>query len=98
MRDRRPRVFAEKCATCIFRPGNRMQLREGRLREVVEANRRNSTALVCHLTTYGQRPDLGEVLCRGFFDAYGQEVAAVSVMVRLFGPDVFEEVPVPAED
>lgn len=76
-------VFREKCPTCIFHPGNRMALRRGRLAEVVEHNLRAGCALVCHVTTYGQRPDLGEVLCRGFFDAYGDQVAAVQVVRRL---------------
>lgn len=77
------RLFSEKCATCIFRPGNLMQLREGRLADVVDANRRAGVALVCHLTTYGQAPELGEVLCRGYFDAYGDETASIQVLRRL---------------
>lgn len=88
--------MAERCPTCIFRPGNRMHLREGRLAEVVAANRRTSTALICHLTTFGAAPELGEVVCRGYFDAYGEETASISVILRLFGPDAFEEVPPPA--
>lgn len=92
-------VFAERCASCVFRPGNMMRLRSGRLADLIAENRARGTALVCHLTTFGQRPELGEVLCRGFFDAYADEVTAVVVMRRLAAvyawQDPFVYVPVP---
>lgn len=83
MAERRPRVFATKSSTCVFRPGSPMGLRAGRLAELVESNLATGTALVCHLTTYGQRPDMGEVLRRSFFDAHGDRVASVQVVRRL---------------
>ena len=33
------RVQAEKCVTCIFKPGNKMDLRKGRLKDMVEGVR-----------------------------------------------------------
>lgn len=100
--DRRPRLFDQKCPTCVFRPGNLMNLPPGRLAELVNGNLARGTALVCHLTTYGQRPDLGEVLCRGFVDAHGDQVGSIQVLQRLtnaFGYlSPFEVVPVPHND
>jgi len=78
-----------------------MNLPVGRLAELVEANLAMGTTLVCHLTTYGQRPELGEVLCRGFVDAHGDRTGSIQVLRRLaaaFGyPSPFEVVPVPGD-
>lgn len=87
-----PKVFRKKCATCVFHPGNRMKLRAGRLADLLRTNRQNGTALICHKTTYDQAPDLGEVVCRGFYDAYGESINVIRVMNRLGG---FEEVDPP---
>jgi hypothetical protein len=78
-----PKVFDEQCSSCIFRPGNPMRLREGRLREVVEANLREGAALICHQTTYEQRPELGEVVCAGWFTRYGSRTNVIQIMARL---------------
>lgn len=94
----RPRLFTERCATCVFRPGNAMRLPPGRLGELIGDNRATGSLLTCHETTYGQRPDLGEVMCRGFYDAYAEDSAVAQIMGRLFGPDWFEEIPPPAEE
>lgn len=67
----RVHVMADKCETCVFRPGNPMQLQPGRLAELVAENRNNQAALVCHKTTYDQSPQ--EAICRGYYDAFGQD-------------------------
>lgn len=79
----RPRVFSEKCKTCVFRPGNPMQLAPGRLHELVERNLDAGAALICHTTTYGQRPELGEVVCAGWFERYGHRTSSIRVVSRL---------------
>lgn len=81
MNDPRPKVYAEKCETCIFRPGNPMRLHAGRLQDIVRQNLATGTLLTCHKTTYGQAPE--EVLCRGFYDAHGPKTNAYRVMNRL---------------
>jgi hypothetical protein len=78
--------MAEKCATCLFRPGNRMRLEPGRLAEIVEHNRSVGAALICHHTlSYGDHPEMGETVCRGFYDAYRDEVAVIQIVERLGG-------------
>lgn len=84
-------VWEERCSTCIFRPGNLMRLRPGRLAEVVTRNRETGSLLMCHKTTHGAAPV--EVVCRGYFDAYGEESAVVQIMTRMFGAEVFRSVP-----
>jgi hypothetical protein len=83
-----PGVFAEMCSTCIFKPGNLMHLHPGRLKDLVDQNLARGTLLICHKTTYGQAPE--EIVCRGFYDAYGPQQAVYQVVQRLGG---FREVP-----
>lgn len=88
--------MAAQCDTCIFRPGNPMHLEQGRLAELVEANRAAGAALICHKTLpYGDHPEMGQAVCRGYYDAFADECPAIQLMKRMFGPDVFEEVVVP---
>ena len=90
----RPRVFSERCSTCVFHPGNRMSLAPGRLKDLIDSNVAGGAALICHQTTYGQHPEIGETVCRGFYDAVGEGTNVIRVMNRLGG---FEEVDPPGE-
>lgn len=60
------RVLRERCATCIFRPGNPLGLMPGRLREVVVDALKADRAVICH-DTYDRAE---QAVCRGFFDRY----------------------------
>jgi hypothetical protein len=93
----RPRLLSVQCQTCIFRPGNPMRLRAGRLRQMVrDALQQGSQGIICHSTvSYGANPDFGGALCRGFYDAYGPQNNFVRVMERLGG---FTEVDPPDPD
>ena len=64
------RLLSERCPTCILRGGDPMYLGPDRtaafLRQVLDAG----SYVVCHDTlTYGDFPDYGPAICRGFFDA-----------------------------
>lgn len=73
-RDDHLHVVAEKCQTCVFRPGNPMRLEPGRLADLVESNRSAGSALVCHKTLpYGEHPEVGGAICRGYWDAYSDQ-------------------------
>ena len=87
-RDGLVHVLAERCDTCVFRPGNLMHLPPGRLAELVQGNVEADAALTCHSTLY--REDVDQAVCRGFFDAYD---TLPLVMARAFG--VVKEVPPP---
>lgn len=78
-RNDRVHVLARKCDTCIFHPGNRMQLSRGRVKELANAALRNGTAIICHetLSTGGQ------AICRGFYDRYGEQVAVLQIAQRM---------------
>lgn len=65
-RDGRVHVLSDLCATCIFRPGNLMQLKSGRVREMVDAATRRESTIVCHATLGTGK----NAVCRGFFDRF----------------------------
>ncbi|MBK3624329.1 hypothetical protein JHN59_05635 [Streptomyces sp. MBT49] len=44
------RVCTEKCTTCIFRPGNLMDLTPGRLAQMIRDAIANEGHIVCHST------------------------------------------------
>jgi hypothetical protein len=95
-RDGKPRVLSEQCSTCIGRPGNLMQLRPGRLREMVQGAV-NGGGIACHQTlSYGGHPDFGgAALCRWFYDCYGHLCNLVRIYWRLGG---FTEVEPPQDE
>lgn len=81
-------VLARQCDTCIFRPGNVMRLRPGRVRGMVAECTRTQGFIPCHETMeYDDEDEDGESLsasgpvCRGFFDAHGE----VSQLIRIAG-------------
>ncbi|MFD6097178.1 hypothetical protein ACFVWN_20475 [Nocardiopsis flavescens] len=78
------RVLSEKCGTCVFRPGNLMDLAPGRVREIIEHNRRTGAGLTCHQTLPYSQYDAPPAWCRGFVDAY-PDTTAVRFALMLIG-------------
>jgi hypothetical protein len=77
------RVCAEMCSTCVFRPGNLMSLRPGRLRGMVDESLRQDSFIPCHKTLDGER-----AVCRGFWerhrrDTLGCRLAAVAGVIEV---------------
>lgn len=69
------RVLEEMCATCIFRPGNLMHLREGRVEQMVAEAMEAESAIICHSTLpYGPYPQAQRAVCHGFWARYGSHV------------------------
>lgn len=64
-RDGKVHICKEMCPTCIFAPGNKMDLRSGRLRDMIDTAKENDTAVVCH-----ESLDFDNAVCRGFFDRH----------------------------
>lgn len=79
----------ERCSTCIFRPGNRMQLQPGRVRGMVAEVKRNEGCIPCHKTL-----DLPEqAVCRGQFDT--AKTQPLQIAERL---DLIEWVELPSSE
>ena len=65
------RLLSERCGTCILRPGDPMYLGPERTAAFIRQALDAGSYVVCHQTlTYGDFPDYGPAICRGFFDAY----------------------------
>lgn len=77
-RDGRVHVAREMCSTCIFRPGNLMRLRAGRVRQMVDEAKRDESAIVCHQTLDGPSE-----VCRGFFDRFARDVTTLRFAMAL---------------
>ena len=76
----RPRLCAQECSTCIFKPQSPVTrgLRSGRLRQLIEDTRRGGSYIVCH-STFSAEP----AACRGFVDRYSTNL--VRIIGRLGG-------------
>lgn len=79
-RQGRVHVVDGKCSTCIFRPGNLMDLSPGRVRGLVEDAIDAGTAITCHKTLIDDRDN---ALCGGFYDAYSDQVPVLQIAKRL---------------
>jgi hypothetical protein len=61
-------VRRTQCPTCVFRPGNLMDLKEGRVKQMIDEAVRNDSCIPCHSHLHqGQRI---EPVCRGFYDRH----------------------------
>jgi hypothetical protein len=75
------RLLSQRCATCILAAGDRMYLGAERLRAVIAEALAAGTFVVCHDTlTYGDYPDYGPAICRGFYDAYAGRSPALTLL------------------
>jgi hypothetical protein len=75
------RLLSQRCATCILRRGDPMHLGPDRLRAVITGALAAGTFVVCHDTlTYGDFPEYGPAICRGFFDSYARQSPALIVL------------------
>ena len=77
-RDGYVHVRAELCSTCVFRPGNLMELRSGRVRQMVDEARASNSAIVCHQTL-----DDDNAACRGFFDRFPTPPLQIAARIGL---------------
>lgn len=60
--------MAKMCKTCIFRPGNLMNLEPGRVKQMVRDATKAESCIPCHETIHGQAE--GEAICRGFYEKF----------------------------
>lgn len=63
-RDGKVHVMAQKCKTCIFRPGNLMHLSPGVVAGMRRQADQDGGCIPCHSTLH--LPD--EAVCRGYYD------------------------------
>lgn len=71
------RVLTERCDTCIFRPGNLMQLQPGRVRDMVREIKKTDGCIPCHKTLDFKE----QAICRGQFETV--PTAPIQIAERL---------------
>lgn len=64
-RDGKIHVCRTMCKTCIFKPGNLMNLQPGRVEQMVADATKNESCIPCHCTLGG-----AEAVCRGFYERH----------------------------
>ncbi|KYH44795.1 hypothetical protein ATK17_1753 [Branchiibius hedensis] len=77
-REGKVHVVADRCGTCIFRPGDPMRLAPGRVKDMVNAAVSQDSAIICHSSLGGQN-----AVCRGFFDRYDTTPLRLARALRL---------------
>ncbi|MEU6142382.1 hypothetical protein ABZ848_18665 [Streptomyces sp. NPDC047081] len=75
------RLCARRCGTCIFRPGNLMDLQPGRVTDMVTRASRAEGHIVCHATLGTATP----AICRGFADGPDQGRSLALRLARALG-------------
>jgi hypothetical protein len=93
----KPRLLAEQCRTCVGRPGNLMDLRPGRLKNLIAGNTGpDALGLICHETYEFDDDDQPtgdeQAFCRWFWENYRHLANYQRICERLGG---FTEVPPP---
>lgn len=71
----RIRLMADKCSTCVFRPGNKMDLVAGRVKQMVESVRATDSYIPCHKTLGTGIPS---AICRGGHEAHEGALARMA--------------------
>lgn len=77
-RDDKVHVMKRKCSTCIYRPGNLMNLNPGRKDQMEEEAVANQSVIPCHKTLGPEA-----AICRGYFDTQKHNVSLLSAAERL---------------
>jgi len=78
-RDGKVHVQSAMCSSCIFRPGNLMQLGPGRVKGMVDdCLAEEGGNIPCHQTLGGE-----QAICRGFWDAYADRSLLLRMAVAL---------------
>ena len=72
-RDGKVHVCKRMCDTCIFRPGNLMDLHPGRVEGMIKEATEADGTIVCHDTLDGDN-----AACRGFFDRHATAVLQIA--------------------
>lgn len=66
--------MADKCETCIFRPGNLMHLNEGVVGTMKRGADERGTGIVCHEVMHS--PDAA--MCRGYYDNHNSSLLQIA--------------------
>ncbi len=74
-------VLNDMCETCVFKPGDRMNLEPGRLRGMIQGALKDESCIPCHSTI--RRDDTAPAICHGFWRRYAHRVVTLRLAVFL---------------
>lgn len=84
-------VMPSKCSTCIFKPGNLMDLDPGRVKDMRGGALANDSVIPCHHTLPFHTDDRDQqAACRGYYDSVIGVHPVLECAQRL---DIIKEVP-----
>ncbi len=72
-------VMTEKCPTCIFRPGNLMRLKRGRVAGMKRGADKAGSCIPCHEIMDGPQP----AVCRGYYDNHNSQLLQIAERMGL---------------
>lgn len=76
-------VMREMCSTCIFRPGNPMHLRRGRLTDLIMQCDAADTNVICHKSANVGGDIEVDAWCRGSVDRRPGQMVRILERLRL---------------
>lgn len=72
-------VMERKCDTCIFHPGNLMDLSRGRVGDMKRSSDERGTCIVCHETMNSPRA----AVCRGYYESHRSRLLQIAERMDL---------------
>lgn len=79
MNDGMVRAKKQMCATCIFRPGNRMSLQPGRVGQMVDDCEHTDGHIICHETLSGWADEeVPQAMCAGYLLTHSPQLFQVA--------------------
>lgn len=80
-------VLNRKCTTCLFRPGNKMDLNAGVVADIVKDCIKEDRVIPCHRTLNGPRS-----ICRGLWDLHRNDIYSLR-LAQAMGVIEFDDPP-----
>lgn len=72
-------VMESKCATCIFRPGNLMDLQPGVVAEMKRSSDEKGTCIICHEGMTGPC----SAVCAGYYEHHNSALLQIAERMNL---------------
>lgn len=72
-------VMKDKCATCIFRPGNLMQLNPGTVADMKKSADEKGTCIICHEYMTGPR----SAVCAGYYEHHDSQLLQIAERMKV---------------
>jgi hypothetical protein len=86
------RLCDDLCSTCVFRPGNLMNLGPGRVKEMTDSALADEGHIVCHSTLGTEEP----AICAGYANLPAAKERSLALRMIAFGLAVVKRIKPPS--